>query len=163
MTDFPLFETDEKTDAPVPSHHPFTSPRLEDVDKLEAAPFDVMSRAYDVVVNGVELGSGSVRIHDAALQRRVFQAFGYSDDEIETRFGFFLRALEYGTPPHAGIAPGLDRWVMVMCGEESIREVIAFPKTLRASSPMDGSPAPVAREQLDELGLSLKEKESEGK
>ena len=163
VTDFPLFERDASTGEPVPSHHPFTSPRLEDVDKLEAVPFDVMSRAYDVVVNGVELGSGSVRIHDAGLQRRVFQAFGYSDDEIEARFGFFLRALEYGTPPHAGIAPGLDRWIMVMCGEESIREVIAFPKTLRASSPMDGSPAPVAREQLDELGLSLKEKEPEGK
>ena len=162
VTDFPLFERDAATGEPVPSHHPFTSPRLEDADKLEAAPFDVLSRAYDVVVNGVELGSGSVRIHDAALQRRVFKAFGYTDEEIEGRFGFFLRALEYGTPPHAGIAPGLDRWVMVMCGEESIREVIAFPKTLRASSPMDGSPAPVAREQLDELGLSLKE-EPEGK
>jgi aspartyl-tRNA synthetase len=162
VTDFPLFDRDPATGEPVPSHHPFTAPRLEDVDKLEAAPFDVMSRAYDVVVNGVELGSGSVRIHDAALQRRVFKAFGYSDEEIESLFGFFLRALEYGTPPHAGIAPGLDRWVMVMCGEESIREVIAFPKTLRASSPMDGSPAPVARRQLDELGLSIKE-EPEGK
>ena len=162
VTDFPLFDRDPATGAPVPSHHPFTAPRLEDVDKLEAAPFDVLSRAYDVVVNGVELGSGSVRIHDAALQRRVFKAFGYTDEEIEGLFGFFLRALEYGTPPHAGIAPGLDRWVMVMCGEESIREVIAFPKTLRASSPMDGSPAPVARRQLDELGLSLKE-EPEGK
>ena len=162
VTDFPLFDRDPATGAPVPSHHPFTAPRLEDVDRLEAAPFDVLSRAYDVVVNGVELGSGSVRIHDAALQRRVFKAFGYTDEEIEGLFGFFLRALEYGTPPHAGIAPGLDRWVMVMCGEESIREVIAFPKTLRASSPMDGSPAPVARRQLDELGLSLKE-EPEGK
>ena len=163
VTDFPLFERDPATGVPVPSHHPFTSPRLEDVDKLEAAPFDVMSRAYDVVVNGVELGSGSVRIHDAALQRRIFKAFGYSDEEIESRFGFFLRALEYGTPPHAGIAPGLDRWIMVMCGEDSIREVIAFPKTLRASSPMDGSPAPVTREQLDELGLTLKDEGPEGK
>jgi aspartyl-tRNA synthetase len=156
VTDFPLFERDPATGAPVPSHHPFTSPRLEDVDKLEAAPFDVTSRAYDVVVNGVELGSGSVRIHDAALQRRVFKAFGYTDEDIEERFGFFLRALEFGTPPHAGIAPGLDRWIMVMCGEDSIREVIAFPKTLRASSPMDGSPGPVSRAQLDELGLKLK-------
>jgi aspartyl-tRNA synthetase len=163
VTDFPLFERDPATAEPVPSHHAFTSPRLEDVDKLEAAPFDVMSRAYDVVVNGVELGSGSVRIHDAALQRRVFKAFGYSDEEIESRFGFFLRALEYGTPPHAGIAPGLDRWIMVMCGEDSIREVIAFPKTLRASSPMDGSPAAVTREQLNELGLTFKDEGSEGK
>jgi aspartyl-tRNA synthetase len=163
VTDFPLFERDPATGAPVPSHHPFTSPRLEDVDKLEAAPFDVTSRAYDVVVNGVELGSGSVRIHDAALQRRVFKAFGYTDEDVEERFGFFLRALEYGTPPHAGIAPGLDRWVMVMCGEDSIREVIAFPKTLRASSPMDGSPGPVSRAQLDELGLKLKKERPEGK
>ncbi len=163
VTDFPLFERDPATGAPVPSHHPFTSPRLEDVGKLETEPFKVLSRAYDVVVNGVELGSGSVRIHDAALQRRVFKAFGYSDEEIEGRFGFFLRALEYGTPPHAGIAPGLDRWVMVMCSEQSIREVIAFPKTLRASSPMDGSPAPVTREQLDELGLTLKDEGPKGK
>ncbi len=163
VTDFPLFERDPATGAPVPSHHPFTSPRLEDVDKLEAAPFEVTSRAYDVVVNGVELGSGSVRIHEAALQRRVFKAFGYADDEIEERFGFFLRALEYGTPPHAGIAPGLDRWIMVMCGEDSIREVIAFPKTLRASSPMDGSPGPVSRAQLDELGLKIKKEGPEGK
>ncbi len=163
VTDFPLFERDPATGAPVPSHHPFTSPRLEDDDKLEAAPFEVTSRAYDVVVNGVELGSGSVRIHEAALQRRVFKAFGYADDEIEERFGFFLRALEYGTPPHAGIAPGLDRWIMVMCGEDSIREVIAFPKTLRASSPMDGSPGPVSRAQLDELGLKIKKEGPEGK
>jgi aspartyl-tRNA synthetase len=162
VTDFPLFEADEKTGAPVPSHHPFTSPRLEDVEELESRPLRVMSRAYDIVVNGVELGSGSVRIHDAALQRRVFQALGYADEDIEERFGFFLRALAYGTPPHAGIAPGLDRWVMIMCGEDSIREVIAFPKTLRASSPMDGSPAAVAPEQLDELGLALKNEKEEG-
>jgi aspartyl-tRNA synthetase len=157
VTDFPLFEADEKTGAPAPSHHPFTSPRLEDVEKLETEPLGVISRAYDIVVNGVELGSGSVRIHDAGLQRRVFRALGYADEEIEERFGFFLRALSYGTPPHAGIAPGLDRWIMIMCGEESIREVIAFPKTLRASSPMDGSPSAVAPQQLDELGLELKD------
>ncbi|HUU57487.1 MAG TPA: aspartate--tRNA ligase [bacterium] len=163
VTDFPLFEADERTGAPVPSHHPFTSPRPKNAEKLESEPLKVMSRAYDVVVNGVELGSGSVRIHDAALQRRVFKALGYSENEIEERFGFFLRALAYGTPPHAGIAPGLDRWIMIMCGEESIREVIAFPKTLRASSPMDGSPAAVAPEQLDELGLELKDESPKGK
>jgi aspartyl-tRNA synthetase len=157
VTDFPLFEAAERTSEPVPSHHPFTSPRLEDVAKLESDPLGVMSRAYDIVVNGVELGSGSVRIHDAELQRRVFRALGYADDDIEERFGFFLRALSYGTPPHAGIAPGLDRWIMIMCGENSIREVIAFPKTLRASSPMDGSPSAVAPRQLDELGLELKD------
>jgi len=128
------------------------------VDRLEAAPFEVMSRHYDVVVNGVELGSGSVRIHDAAVQRRVFKVLGYTDEEIEERFGFFLRALEYGAPPHAGIAPGLDRWIMVMCGESSIREVVAFPKTLRATSPLDGAPGPVSPAQLAELGLELKER-----
>jgi len=162
VTDFPLFDADEKTGAPAPSHHPFTSPRLEDVDKLETEPLAVLSRAYDVVVNGVELGSGSVRIHEAALQRRVFQVLGYTEEEIEARFGFFLRALEYGTPPHAGIAPGLDRWIMVMCGEESIRDVIAFPKTLRAYSPLDGAPSEVSPAQLAELGLELADDDTKG-
>lgn len=156
VTDFPLFERDPATGQPAAAHHPFTAPRPEDVDKLETAPFEVMARHYDVVLNGVELGSGSVRIHDAALQRRVFKVLGYEDEEIEERFGFFLRALEYGAPPHAGIAPGIDRWVMMMCGETSIREVIAFPKTLRATSPMDGAPSPVTPAQLDELGLIIK-------
>jgi aspartyl-tRNA synthetase len=159
VTDFPLFERDEETGAPTPSHHLFTAPRLEDAAKLESAPLEVMSRAYDVVVNGVELGSGSVRIHDAALQRRVLKVLGYADDEIEERFGFFLKALAFGAPPHAGLAPGLDRWIMVMCGENSIREVMAFPKTLRASSPMDGSPSPAAEAQLRELGLRLAREE----
>ncbi|MGD8719991.1 MAG: aspartate--tRNA ligase [Candidatus Zixiibacteriota bacterium] len=157
VTDFPLFDVDPATGRLAASHHPFTAPAVGDVDKLDTAPAEVMSRAYDVVVNGVELGSGSVRIHDPAIQRKVFELLGHTEEDVEERFGFFLRALGYGTPPHAGIAPGLDRWIMIMCGEESIREVIAFPKTLRAASPMDGSPGEVSEAQLDELGLKLKE------
>jgi len=159
VTDFPLFEKDPATGAPTPAHHPFTAPRPEDADKLESAPLTVMARHYDVVVNGVEIGSGSVRIHDPAVQRRVFKVLGYSEQEVEDRFGFFLRALDYGTPPHAGIAPGIDRWVMLLCGESSIREVIAFPKTLRAMSPMDGAPGRVSEQQLRELGLRVVEKD----
>ncbi len=155
VTDFPLFEVDPATGGPAPAHHLFTAPKDEDVVKLESAPLEVRSRHYDVVVNGVELGSGSVRIHDAALQRRILKVLNYADEDVEERFGFFIRALEYGAPPHAGIAPGLDRWIMVMCGEESIREVIAFPKTLRATSPMDGAPSPVSPEQLAELGITV--------
>jgi aspartyl-tRNA synthetase len=163
VTDFPLFERDPDTGAPVPAHHMFTAPRAEDIPKIETDPFAVLARHYDVVANGVELGSGSVRIYDAALQRRIFKFLKYTDAEIEDRFGFFLRALEYGTPPHAGLAPGLDRWVMLLCGEESIREVIAFPKTLKAASLLDGSPAAVAPAQLRELGLTLTDDAREGK
>jgi len=155
VTDFPLFEKDPKTGEPSPSHHPFTSPRVEDIEYIETNPLRVMSRAYDIVLNGVELGSGSVRIFDPELQRRVLRAAGVTDEEIEERFGFFLEALDYGVPPHAGIAPGIDRLVALICGAEGIREVIAFPKTTEATSPLDGSPSPVSPTQLRELGLSL--------
>jgi aspartyl-tRNA synthetase len=155
VTDFPLFEEDPKTGEPAPSHHPFTSPRVEDLEHIETDPLRVMSRAYDIVLNGVELGSGSVRIFDPELQRRVLRAVGVTDEEIEERFGFFLEALDYGVPPHAGIAPGIDRLVALICGAEGIREVIAFPKTTEATSPLDGSPSPVSPAQLRELGLSL--------
>ena len=155
VTDFPLFEEDSETGEPVPSHHPFTSPRAEEIGYIESEPLRVISRAYDIVLNGVELGSGSVRIFDAELQRRVLRAVGVPDDEIEERFGFFLEALSYGVPPHAGIAPGIDRLVALICGAEGIREVIAFPKTTESSSPMDGSPSPVRPIQLRELGLTL--------
>jgi aspartyl-tRNA synthetase len=155
VTDFPLFEEDPKTGEPAPSHHPFTSPRTEDIEYIETDPLRVMSRAYDIVLNGVELGSGSVRIFDPELQRRVLRAAGVTDEEIEERFGFFLEALGYGVPPHAGIAPGIDRLVASICGAEGIREVIAFPKTTEATSPLDGSPSPVSPAQLRELGLSL--------
>jgi aspartyl-tRNA synthetase len=156
VTDFPLFEEGPETGEPTPSHHPFTSPKAEDIEYIETDPLRVISRAYDIVLNGVELGSGSVRIFDAELQRRVLRAVGVSDDEMDERFGFFLEALNYGVPPHAGIAPGIDRLVTLICGAEGIREVIAFPKTTEATSPMDGSPSPVSSRQLRELGLSLK-------
>lgn len=155
VTDFPLFEEDLETGEPVPSHHPFTSPKEGDIEFLETEPLRVMSRAYDIVLNGVELGSGSVRIFEPELQRRVLRAVGVADEEIKERFGFFLEALSYGVPPHAGIAPGIDRLVWLICGVEGIRDVIAFPKTTEATSPMDGSPSPVSQRQLRDLGLSL--------
>ena len=113
-------------------HHPFTSPLDEDIDKLESDPGAVRAKAYDLVLNGSEIGGGSIRIHDAALQARIFQRLGITDEEAKLRFGFFLEALEYGTPPHGGIALGLDRIVAILAGEASIREVIAFPKTANA-------------------------------
>jgi aspartyl-tRNA synthetase len=155
VTDFPLFEEDLETGEPVPSHHPFTAPKAGDIEFLETEPLRVMSRAYDIVLNGVELGSGSVRIFEPELQRRVLRAVGVTDEEIKERFGFFLEALSYGVPPHAGIAPGIDRLVSLICGVEGIRDVIAFPKTTEATSPMDGSPSPVSPRQLRDLGLSL--------
>jgi len=156
VTDFPLFEL---ADGVInSSHHPFTAPREEDIPLLDSDPLKVYARHYDLVLNGVELGSGSVRIHDAVVQRRIFNLLGLSDEEVEERFGFFLEAFSYGCPPHAGIAPGLDRMIAVMLGEFSIREVIPFPKTLRAASLMTSSPSSVDEAQLDELGIALKPK-----
>ncbi len=134
-------------------HHPFTSPRDEDVGRLESDPGSVRAKAYDLVLNGTEIGGGSVRIHDAALQARVFQRLGISDEEAKQQFGFFLEALTYGTPPHGGIALGVDRLVMILAGETSIREVIAFPKTANAIDLMAGAPSPVDAKQLRELHL----------
>src|SRR5260370_30451222 len=134
-------------------HHPFTATRDEDVDKLENDPGSVRAKAYDMVLNGSEIGGGSVRIHDAAMQARIFQRLGITDEEAKLRFGFFLEALEYGTPPHGGIALGLDRIVATLSGETSIREVIAFPKTASAVDLMAGAPSPVDPKQLRELHL----------
>ena len=136
-------------------HHPFTAPFDEDVDKLESDPGAVRAKAYDLVLNGSEIGGGSVRIHDAALQGRIFQRLGITDEEAKVRFGFFLEALEYGTPPHGGIALGLDRIVAILAGEASIREVIAFPKTANAVDLMAGAPSPVDAKQLRELHLKI--------
>jgi aspartyl-tRNA synthetase len=153
VTDFPLLEYHEDDRRWYSMHHPFTSPLDEDIDKLESDPGVVRAKAYDLVLNGSEIGGGSVRIHDARLQARIFQRLGISDEEAKLRFGFFLEALEYGTPPHGGIALGLDRIVAILAGESSIREVIAFPKTASAVDLMAGAPSMVDAKQLRELHL----------
>jgi len=152
VTDFPLFEEEEDGSITF-SHHPFTAPAS--IEEMRSNPTGAVSRAYDAVLNGVELGSGSVRIHDPVVQRQVFEILGIDAATAEKRFGWFLEALRYGTPPHAGFAFGIDRLVMVLQGESSIREVIPFPKTQSGVDPMTGAPAWVDRTQLDELGITL--------
>jgi aspartyl-tRNA synthetase len=156
VTDFPLFEWNEEEGRLAAVHHPFTSPNEEDLGFLESEPTRVRAKAYDIVLNGTEIGGGSIRIHDMDLQRKIFKAIGLTPDEAEKKFGFFLEALGYGTPPHGGIAMGFDRMVMLLAGEESIREVIPFPKTTSALCLLTGSPSTVDEKQLDELGLKLK-------
>ena len=136
-------------------HHPFTAPVDEDVLLLEKDPGAVRAKAYDLVLNGYEVGGGSIRIHDSGLQARIFKTLSLTDDEAKERFGFFLEALQYGTPPHGGIALGLDRMAMILCGERSLREVIAFPKTASATDLMSGSPSPVRDDQIKDLGILL--------
>jgi aspartyl-tRNA synthetase len=155
VVEFPMFHVDPGTGKPEPAHHPFTMPHPDDVELLASDPAAVRSQAYDLVLNGWELGSGSIRIHDSALQRRVFAALGISDEEAERKFGFFLGAFEYGAPPHGGFAVGIDRLTAILAGEENIREVIAFPKTQSGSDPMTQSPRPVDTAQLDELGIRV--------
>jgi aspartyl-tRNA synthetase len=153
VTDFPLLEWNGDEQRWFSMHHPFTSPVDEDIDKLEDDPAVVRAKAYDLVLNGSEVGGGSIRIHDARLQARLFRRLGITDEEAKARFGFFLEALEYGTPPHGGIALGLDRIVAILAGESSIREVIAFPKTANAVDLMAGAPSAVDPKQLRELHL----------
>jgi len=155
VTNFPMFEYDEGEKRWMAAHHPFTSPHEEDMDKLETDPAMVRALAYDVVLNGTELGSGSIRIHRQDLQSRIFHALGMTEEEARARFGFFLEALEYGTPPHGGIALGLDRIVMILAGADSLREVIPFPKTAAAKDLMMEAPTPVAEGQLRELGIGV--------
>jgi aspartyl-tRNA synthetase len=156
VTDFPMFEYDEAEKRWNAAHHPFTSPHEQDMGKLESDPGAVRSLAYDVVLNGMELGSGSIRIHRQDIQRKIFHALGMSDEEARARFGFFLEALEYGTPPHGGIALGLDRIVMLLAGADSLREVIPFPKTAKAVDLMVDAPTPVSEAQLKELGIKVR-------
>jgi aspartyl-tRNA synthetase len=156
VTDFPMFEYDPTEKRWNAAHHPFTSPHEQDMDKLDSAPGAVRSLAYDVVLNGTELGSGSIRIHRQDIQKKIFSALGMTEEEAKSRFGFFLEALEYGTPPHGGIALGLDRIVMILAGAESLREVIPFPKTAKAVDLMVDAPTPVSEAQLKELGIKIK-------
>ena len=155
VTEFPVFEYDEEEDRYVAKHHPFTSPIDEDLDLLETDPHLVKAKAYDIVLNGVEIGGGSIRIHDSKLQNRMFKVLGLDDEEVQEKFGFLIEAFRYGTPPHGGIAYGLDRMVMLMTKSESIREVIAFPKTQNATCMMSSAPGLAEQKQLDELSIKL--------
>ncbi len=156
VTDFPLFEWDEETKRYYAMHHPFTSPRPEDVEFMDSDLSKVHARAYDLVLNGSEIAGGSIRIHSSELQAKMFKALGISDEEAQYKFGFLMNAFKYGAPPHGGIAFGFDRLVMIFAGEDSIREVIAFPKTASALSLMDEAPSAVSEEQLNELHIQIK-------
>jgi len=155
VVDFPLYEYDEEEGRFTAMHHPFTSPKDEDIPLLETDPAKVKAKAYDIVLNGVELGGGSIRIHDKELQKKMFKTLGLSDEEAESKFGFLLEAFKYGTPPHGGLAYGLDRLVMLLSGEKSIREVIAFPKNQAAVCMMSDAPSEASDDQLTELWISL--------
>ena len=156
VVDFPMFEKDAQSKRWTALHHPFTAPSVNDADALRANPGEALSRAYDIVLNGSEIGGGSIRIHDQDMQAAVFDILDISKEEAEEKFGFLLRALQYGCPPHGGIAFGLDRVVMLMAGAESIRDVIAFPKTQTASCPLTNAPGEVSAEQLKEAGIRLR-------
>lgn len=159
VVDFPLFEKDDETGELKAMHHPFTSPKPEDIPMLDSAPEKVKANAYDIVLNGVELGGGSIRIHDRELQSKMFDILGLTKEECEEKFGFLIEAFKYGAPPHGGLAYGLDRLVMLLLGEPSIREVMAFPKNQNAQCLVSEAPAPVDKAQLDELGIDISEKE----
>jgi len=153
VMDFPLLEWDRELGRYVSLHHPFTAPLDEDAALLETDPARARAKAYDIVLNGYEVGGGSIRIHDSAMQAKVFKLLALSDEETRDRFGYFLEALSYGTPPHGGIALGLDRMAMLLAGETSLRQIIAFPKTASGTDLMTGSPSSVRDEQMRELGL----------
>ncbi len=162
VVDFPMFEWDDKSNRWVALHHPFTSPKLDQLELLDSNPGECLSRAYDFVLNGVEIGGGSSRIHQEAVQSKVFKLLGISDEEAQEKFGFLLNALKFGAPPHGGLAFGLDRLVMLMSGSSSIREVIAFPKTQTAACPLTQAPGEVDEKQLRELSIRVRKPVAEG-
>lgn len=159
VVDFPMFEEDEDGNLKA-MHHPFTQPKLDELDKLDGDILSLNADAYDIVLNGVELGGGSIRIHDRQLQDKMFQVLGLGEEERMEKFGFFIEAFKYGAPPHAGLAYGLDRMVMLLLGESSIREVIAFPKNANAECPVSGAPGKADKVQLEELGLAIVKEDS---
>lgn len=156
VTDWPLLEYDEESHRYVAAHHPFTSPKPEDLDRLESAPETVQAQAYDIVLNGFELGGGSIRIHDGEIQSKIFKALGFSEESAQEQFGFLLDAFKFGAPPHGGIAIGLDRLVMLLTGASNLRDTIAFPKTASATDLLTDAPSEVSEKQLDELSLRIK-------
>jgi aspartyl-tRNA synthetase len=157
VVDFPVFEYSEEEKRYTAKHHPFTSPKDEDVDKLMSDPANAYAKAYDIVLNGNEIGGGSIRIHSTDVQEKMLEALGFTKEDAWENFGFLLEALKYGTPPHGGIAFGLDRLAMLLAGVSSIRDVIAFPKVQNASCPMTGAPSGVSSKQLRELALKVTE------
>ncbi len=155
IIDFPMFEQDEEGNLAA-KHHPFCAIHPEDKEMLDSAPLKVRADAYDLVLNGFELSSGSIRIHERAMQKKIFDILNISEEEQQNRFGHMLEAFEYGAPPHGGFAPGIDRLVMILAGEENIREVIAFPKTGDARDPMMGAPSDLPEKALDEAHIKIK-------
>jgi aspartyl-tRNA synthetase len=155
VLDFPMFEKDEESNRFHAMHHPFTSPKPEDISKLDSNPLEVKANAYDLVMNGTELGGGSIRIFNKDLQAKVFELLGFTSEEANKQFGFLMNAFEYGAPPHGGIALGFDRWVSLMAGENSIRDVMAFPKNNAGKDVMINSPSEIANEQLKELNIKI--------
>jgi aspartyl-tRNA synthetase len=155
VVDFPLLEWDEETQRYYAMHHPFTSPKPEDIPLLDSNPGKVRANAYDLVINGVEIGGGSIRIHNKELQKKMFTILGFTDEDAQAQFGFLMNAFEYGAPPHGGIAFGFDRMCSLFGGSESIRDFIAFPKNNAGRDVMIDSPAPIKQEQLDELKLKI--------
>jgi aspartyl-tRNA synthetase len=160
VVDFPLLEWDEEDQRYYAMHHPFTSPKEEDIELFETEPGKMRANAYDFVINGVEIGGGSIRIHNQDLQRKMFHALGIDDEEANEKFGFLMNAFKYGAPPHGGIAFGFDRWCAVMGGSESIRDYIAFPKNNAGRDLMIDSPSGISEEQLKELNIRLRQKMS---
>ena len=155
IVEFPLFEYDEEEGRYVAMHHPFTSPMDEDLDKLESDPGACRAKAYDIVINGDEMGGGSIRIHDSDIQSRMFNALGFTKEETEEKFGFLIEAFRYGAPPHGGLAYGLDRLIMLLTGEKNMRHVIAFPKTQSASDLLTGAPVSLSEKQLEEVHIRV--------